>query len=76
MVVQELMMVILKNSSIKILDISGNLVRTFTSPGGRIAFWDAKNEDGNYVASGIYIIVAYDLEVNNISSAKVAVIKK
>lgn len=67
---------LIKNSSIKILDISGNLVRDFRSPGGSVAFWDGKDLSGKFVSTGIYIIVAYDEEANNVTTSKVAVIRK
>ncbi|MHB8905905.1 MAG: type IX secretion system anionic LPS delivery protein PorZ [Melioribacteraceae bacterium] len=64
------------NSSIKIFTISGKLISDFTTPGGRIAFWDGKDLNGNLVPTGIYIIVAYDQEANNVKTSKVAVIRK
>ena len=67
---------LIKDTSIKILDVSGKSIRTFVTPGGRVASWDGKDENGNYVATGIYIIVAYDTEANNVATAKVAVIRK
>lgn len=67
---------LIKNSSIRIFSINGTLVRDFISPGGKIAFWDGKDYAGNYVSTGIYIIVAYDAEANNVKTSKIAVIKK
>ncbi|NMB80978.1 MAG: T9SS type A sorting domain-containing protein, partial [Ignavibacteria bacterium] len=67
---------LIKNSNLKVFDISGNLIRDFKSPGGKIAFWDGKDINGNYVSSGIYVIVAYDEEANNVTTSKVAVIRK
>ena len=64
------------NSSIKIFTISGKLISDFTTPGGRIAFWDGKDLNGNLVPTGIYIIVSYDQEANNVKTSKVAVIRK
>jgi hypothetical protein len=52
------------------------MVAEFSSPGGRIAIWDGRNLDGNFVNSGIYLVVAYDQEGNNVGVGKVAVIKK
>jgi ligand-binding sensor domain-containing protein len=63
------------DTDIKILSISGELVAEFTSPGGRIAFWDGKDDNGNFVGSGVYIIVAYDAEGNNVIKGKVAVLR-
>ncbi|MBS3946539.1 MAG: T9SS type A sorting domain-containing protein [Melioribacter sp.] len=67
---------LIKNSRIKVFDISGNLIRDFISPGGKIAFWDLKDLNGRYVSSGVYVIVAYDEEANNVATSKVAVIRK
>lgn len=67
---------LIKDTSIKIIDVSGKSIRTFVTPGGRVASWDGRDDDGKYVATGIYIIVAYDNEANNVATAKVAVIRK
>jgi ligand-binding sensor domain-containing protein len=67
---------LVKDSNIKILTISGRLVRQFTSPGGRVAYWDGRDDSGNLVASGIYLIVAYDTEGNNVTTGKVAVLRQ
>jgi ligand-binding sensor domain-containing protein len=67
---------LIRDTDIKILSISGKLIKTFTSPGGRRAEWDGKDESGNFVASGIYLIVAYDKDGNNVATAKLAVIHK
>ena len=67
---------LIADAEIKILTISGKLVREFSSPGGRIAFWDGRNDKGNLVNSGVYIIVAYDKEGNNVASGKIAIIRQ
>jgi ligand-binding sensor domain-containing protein len=67
---------LVQNSEIKILSIAGRLIRELTTPGGRIAFWDGKDLNGNFVGSGIYIIVAYDQTGNNVAKEKIAVIRK
>ena len=67
---------LIKDSDIKILNIEGRLVREFSSPGGRVAYWDGKNDNGNFVASGIYFVVAFDQEGNNITTSKVAILHK
>ena len=66
---------LVKNSSIKILSVSGKLIKTIISPGGRLAFWDGKDENGNFVASGIYVLVAFDEEADKITTSKFAVIR-
>ena len=67
---------LIKDSEIKVLNIDGVLISEFSSPGGRIAFWDGRDTKGNLVNSGVYIIVAYDNEGNNIITGKVAVLRK
>jgi ligand-binding sensor domain-containing protein len=67
---------LIKNSSIKIFSISGNLIRDLTTPGGRIAYWDGRDSNGNMVSSGIYILVAFDEGANNVATSKIAVIRK
>jgi len=67
---------LVENSSIKILSISGKLVKQFDSPGGRIANWDGTDNSGNLVGSGIYIIVGYTKDGSKVGTGKVAVIRK
>lgn len=67
---------LVKDSDIKILTITGKLIKQFSSPGGRIAYWDGKDNNGTEVSSGIYIIVAYDKEGNNVATGKIAVLKE
>jgi ligand-binding sensor domain-containing protein len=72
---------LIRDSEIKILTLTGKLVKyleaeTEASPGGDIAFWDGTDTEGNFVSSGIYFVVAFDKEGNNIITGKVAVIKE
>ena len=67
---------LISDTEIKILTISGALVREFTSPGGRIAFWDGRDLNGGLVSSGIYIIVAFDKDGNNVAAGKIAVLRE
>jgi streptogramin lyase len=67
---------LVRSSSIKILTMSGRVVKEFTCPCGRIGFWDGKDEEGNYVATGIYLVVAYADNGNTTATAKLAVIRK
>jgi len=67
---------LIANTDIKILTISGKLVREFSSPGGRIAYWDGRNDGGSLVSSGIYIIVAYDNEGNSVATGKIAILRQ
>ncbi len=66
---------LVKNSTIKILSISGKLIKELETPGGRITFWDGKDENGKFVSSGIYLLVAYDEEADKITTSKFAVIR-
>ncbi len=66
---------LIRDSQIKIVTISGRLINQFSSPGGRVASWDGKDMNGNYVNSGVYLIIAYDSEGNNIVVGKVAVLR-
>lgn len=67
---------LIRDSEIKILNISGKLINAFSSPGGRIANWDGKDIEGENVPSGIYLIIAYDQEGSSVSTAKVAIVNK
>lgn len=66
---------LISNTSIKVLSIAGKLIKEFETPGGSIAFWDGKDEEGNFVSSGVYLIVAYDEDGANVATAKVAVLR-
>ncbi|HMD14301.1 MAG TPA: two-component regulator propeller domain-containing protein, partial [Bacteroidota bacterium] len=44
-------------SSIKILSIDGSLVRDLQTPGGRVGFWDGRNNRGDLVATAVYLVV-------------------
>lgn len=66
---------LVKDADIKIININGKLVNQFSSFGGRVAYWDGKDTNGNLVNSGIYIIVAYDKDGNNVAKSKLAVIR-
>jgi ligand-binding sensor domain-containing protein len=67
---------LVKESSVKILSLTGQLISEFVTSGGRIGFWDGKDKNGNYVSSGVYYLIAYDQEGNNVAKGKFAVIKK
>jgi len=67
---------LIKDTEIKILSVSGKLVKEFRTPGGRTATWDGKNRNGEFVGSGIYIVVAYDRDGSNVATAKIAVLRK
>ncbi|MFZ2323114.1 MAG: two-component regulator propeller domain-containing protein [Ignavibacteriaceae bacterium] len=66
---------LIKDTDIKIISIAGKLLREFSSPGGRVAFWDGKDDSGNLVGSGIYIVIAFDKEGNSVETGKIAVLR-
>jgi len=67
---------LIRDTDIKILTISGKLVKEFSSPGGRIAIWDGTDDFGELVASGIYFIIAFDKEGNSVATSKIAVLRE
>ena len=67
---------LIRDTDIKILTIDGTLVSQFSSPGGRTAYWDGKDDNGDFVSTGVYIIVAFDIEGNNVVTGKVAVFRE
>ncbi len=66
---------LIRDTDIKILTVTGNLITEFSSPGGRTAYWDGTDDNGNLVSSGVYLVVAYDRDGNNILTGKVAVVR-
>lgn len=64
------------NSSIKILTIDGTLLRELTTPGGRVGLWDGRDSNGEFVSTGIYIVVAYNDDGSEIGLGKIVVVKK
>ncbi len=67
---------LIQDSDIKIINLSGDLVAEFSSPGGRVAQWNGRDTNGNIVPTGIYILSAFDKEGNTVSSVKIAVVRK
>ncbi|HLP15793.1 MAG TPA: two-component regulator propeller domain-containing protein [Bacteroidota bacterium] len=65
-----------EGSTIKILTITGKLVKEFSAQGGGRAFWDGNTESGEPVASGIYLAAAYSENGSRVGSAKLAVIRR
>lgn len=64
-------------SSLKVLTSDGSLVRELATPGGRLGYWDGKDERGRDVSSGIYYLVGYSPEQSNeVAKGKVAIIRK
>ncbi|HSW53588.1 MAG TPA: two-component regulator propeller domain-containing protein [Ignavibacteriaceae bacterium] len=67
---------LIRDTQIKILTIDGQLVTEFSSPGGFEATWNGKDKKGEFVSTGVYIIVAFDTEGNNVVTGKVAVLRE
>ena len=65
-------------SSIKIMTVAGEVIRTIKAGNSLIqgyqAFWDGRDQSGNWVGSGVYLIFMYNNDnVNKV--AKITVIK-
>lgn len=67
---------LVRNSSLKILSIDGALIRELETPGGKIGFWDGTDGEGKFVSSGIYIIVAFSENGNQVAAGKVAILRR
>jgi ligand-binding sensor domain-containing protein len=67
---------LIANSTIKIMTVSGSLVKEFAAQGGGRATWDGRDKNGALVASGIYFIFAYAENGSQTVTGKVAVIRK
>ncbi|MEO8514676.1 MAG: hypothetical protein ABI543_14045 [Ignavibacteria bacterium] len=67
---------LVSESTVKIMTISGTLVTEFETPGGKIAEWDGRDLNGNYVSSGIYIIAGYNKDASQVCTGKVAIVRK
>ena len=67
---------LIRSSSLKILSVDGKLIKEIPTPGGRIGFWDGRNEKGDLVSTGIYFVVVYSDGVEQTATGKIAVICK
>lgn len=65
-----------ENAIVKIMTVSGVIIREFPSPGGAIAQWDGRDAAGRAVQSGIYIIAAVSPQGDVGAIGKVAVIAR
>jgi hypothetical protein len=63
-------------SRIRILSVDGRVIVDLPTPGGRVGFWDGKNQDGADVASGVYLVVGYSEDGEQVGTGKVAVIRR
>ena len=64
------------NSTVKILTVSGALVSEFSAQGGGRAFWDGRDRNGALVPTGVYFVVAYADNGNQVAKGKIAVVRK
>ena len=67
---------LVRDCNIKILSVSGKLISEFSTPGGRVGYWDGRDLNGDLVNSGVFIIVAFDKDGNSVATGKVAVLRK
>jgi hypothetical protein len=65
-----------EESTVKILTLSGTLVSEFETAGGRVTEWNGMDLYGNYVSSGIYIVVGFNKDGSKACTGKVAVVRK
>ncbi len=63
------------DSEIKILTINGEIVRTLFTQSKK-TLWDGKDNNGNYVSTGVYLLVAKSLTTKESSVYKIAIIRK
>ncbi|PID57940.1 MAG: hypothetical protein CR986_08460 [Ignavibacteriae bacterium] len=67
---------LVEDSQIKILDVTGKVIDEFIALGGKKTNWNCKTSEGEMIATGIYVIVAYNPEADKIGYTKFAVIRK
>ena len=67
---------LVEESSVKILKVDGSLVREFRAQGGGRAFWDGTDGKGNLVGSGVYFVVAFAQNGDEVATGKVAVVRQ
>ncbi|MHC1703210.1 MAG: two-component regulator propeller domain-containing protein [Tenuifilaceae bacterium] len=65
---------LVENTTVKITDISGNLVYETKSNGGQ-ATWDGKNLNGHRVATGVYLIFCSDSKGEQTAVSKLLFIR-
>ena len=65
---------LVRDGSVKITDVNGNLVFETTSSGGR-AIWDGQTLDGDEVASGVYLVFITNFDGSETLVSKIAVVR-
>ena len=70
---------IIYESSFKVMTLNGRVIREITSEGtskdGQQLKWDGRNSEGNYVATGVYLLMIYHQDGKN-TIEKITVINK
>ncbi|MCS7211294.1 MAG: hypothetical protein NZ844_06630 [Chloroherpetonaceae bacterium] len=67
---------LVRNASVRIITLSGTLVRTLNAAGSRVGEWDGKDQNGNDVATGIYLAVATSEDGRQSAIGKIAVVRR
>ncbi|MBI3586136.1 MAG: hypothetical protein HY088_03275 [Ignavibacteriales bacterium] len=67
---------LIAETTIKILSVNGALISEFKAQGGGRAFWDGRDLTGQFVSSGVYFVVAFAENGNQINTGKIAVIRR
>ena len=70
---------IIYESSFKVMTLNGRVIREITSEGaskdGQQLKWDGRDSEGNYVATGVYLLMIYHQGGKN-TIEKITVINK
>jgi hypothetical protein len=67
---------LVQGSTLKIVSVSGKLVREIKTPGGKVGYWDGTDDKGELVPSGVYLVIAFSEDGNQVTKGKVAVLRK
>jgi hypothetical protein len=59
---------------VKVLGVDGMVVNSFTTNGGRVS-WDGRDSTGGMLGSGVYFVVAVDIEGNSKGVGKVVIVR-